>query len=73
MGPYMALTVPSSFYRIEAGLHALSYSPVFHVHKLDFFKEINYFQNSLKKKFILSFKANPGSVILFSNMHLYYF
>ena len=26
MGPYMALIVPSSFYGIDAGLHALSFS-----------------------------------------------
>jgi hypothetical protein len=26
MGPYMALIVPSSFYGINAGLHALSFS-----------------------------------------------
>jgi hypothetical protein len=26
MGPYMALIVPSSFYGIAAGLHALSFS-----------------------------------------------
>ena len=30
----MALIVPSSFYRIDAGLHALSLSPGFNVHKL---------------------------------------
>jgi hypothetical protein len=29
MGPYMALIVRSSFYRIDAGLHALSFSPGF--------------------------------------------
>ena len=29
MGPCMALIVPSSFYRIDAGLHALSFSPWF--------------------------------------------
>jgi hypothetical protein len=34
MGPYMALIVPSSFYGIDAGLHALSFSPGFNVHKL---------------------------------------
>jgi hypothetical protein len=34
MGPYMALIVPSSFYDIDAGLHALSFSPGFNVHKL---------------------------------------
>jgi hypothetical protein len=50
MGPYMALIVPSSFYRIDtelhglivpssfcaidAALHALSFSPGFNVHKL---------------------------------------
>ena len=34
MGPYMALIVPSSFYRINAGLRALSFSPGFNVHKL---------------------------------------
>jgi hypothetical protein len=34
MGPYMALIVPSSFYRIDAGLHALSFPPGFNVHKL---------------------------------------
>ena len=40
MGPYMALVVPSSFYRIDAGLHALSFSPGFNVdlHKLTVFK-----------------------------------
>jgi hypothetical protein len=27
MGPYMELKVPSSFYRVDAGLHALSFSP----------------------------------------------
>ena len=30
----MALIVPSSFYGIDAGLHALSFSPGFNVHKL---------------------------------------
>ena len=30
----MALIVPSSFHRIDAGLHALSFSPGFNVHKL---------------------------------------
>ena len=34
MGPYMALIVPSSFYRIDAGLHTLSFSPGFNVYKL---------------------------------------
>jgi hypothetical protein len=34
MGPYMALIVRSSFYRIDAELHALSFSPGFNVHKL---------------------------------------
>jgi hypothetical protein len=34
MGPYMELIVRSSFYRIDAGLHALSFSPGFNVHKL---------------------------------------
>jgi hypothetical protein len=34
MGPYMALIVPSSFYRIDAELHALSFSPCFNVYKL---------------------------------------
>jgi hypothetical protein len=34
MGPYMALIVPCYFYRIDAGLHALSFSPGFNVHKL---------------------------------------
>ena len=38
MGPYMALIVPSSFYRIDAGLHALMFSPGFNVHKLTVFK-----------------------------------
>jgi hypothetical protein len=33
MGPYMELIVPSSFYRIEAGLHVLSFSPGFNVYK----------------------------------------
>jgi hypothetical protein len=28
----MALIVPSSFYGIDAGLHALSFSPGFNVH-----------------------------------------
>jgi hypothetical protein len=28
MGPYMALIVPSSFHRIDAGLHALSFSMI---------------------------------------------
>jgi hypothetical protein len=32
MGQYMALIVPSSFYGIDAGLHALSFSPGFNVH-----------------------------------------
>jgi hypothetical protein len=36
MGPYMALIVPNSFYGIDAGLHALSFSLVFNVHKLYF-------------------------------------
>jgi hypothetical protein len=41
--PYMALIVPNSFYDIDAGLHALSFSPGFNVHKL--FKIIyNYLQ-----------------------------
>ena len=31
MGPYMALIVPSSFYRIDTGLHALSFYPGFNV------------------------------------------
>jgi hypothetical protein len=31
---YMALIVPSSFYGIDAGLHALSFSLGFNVHKL---------------------------------------
>ena len=30
----MALIVPSSFYRIDAGLHALSFSPGSNVYKL---------------------------------------
>jgi hypothetical protein len=34
MGPYMALIVPSSFYGVDAGLHALSFSLGFNVHKL---------------------------------------
>ena len=34
MGPYMELVVPSSFYRVDAGLHALSFSPGFNVCKL---------------------------------------
>jgi hypothetical protein len=34
MGPYMAHIVPSSFYGIDAGLHELSFSPGFNVHKL---------------------------------------
>jgi hypothetical protein len=29
MGPYMALIVPNSFYGIDAGLHALSFSLYF--------------------------------------------
>jgi hypothetical protein len=34
MGPYMELIVPSSFYRVDAGLHALSFSSGFNVYKL---------------------------------------
>jgi hypothetical protein len=34
IGPYMALIVPSSFYRIDAGLHALSFSLDFNERKL---------------------------------------
>ena len=34
MVPYMALIVPSSFYGIDAGLHALRFSLGFNVHKL---------------------------------------
>ena len=34
MGPYMELIVPSSFYRVDAELHALSFSPGFNVYKL---------------------------------------
>jgi hypothetical protein len=34
MGPYMALIAPNSFYHIDAGLHALSFSPGFNVYKL---------------------------------------
>jgi hypothetical protein len=34
MGPYMALIVSISFYRIDAGLHALSFFPGFNVDKL---------------------------------------
>jgi hypothetical protein len=34
MGPYMALIVPSSFYGIDAGLHALSFSLGFNVHMI---------------------------------------
>ena len=34
MGPYMALIVPNSFCGIDAGLHALNFSPGFNVHKL---------------------------------------
>jgi hypothetical protein len=30
----MELIVPSSFYRVDAGLHALSCSPGFNVYKL---------------------------------------
>jgi hypothetical protein len=48
MGPYMALIVPSSFYRIDAGLHALSFSPGFNVdlHKLTVFKiDTNIYRN----------------------------
>jgi predicted transcriptional regulator len=33
-GPYMELIVPSSFYCIDARLHALSFSPGFNVYKL---------------------------------------
>jgi hypothetical protein len=32
--PYIALIVHSSFNGIDAGLHALSFSPGFNVHKL---------------------------------------
>ena len=31
----MALIVPSSFYRIDAGLHALSFSPGFNVFEIN--------------------------------------
>ena len=34
MGPYMERIVPSSCYRVDAGLHALSFPPGFNVHKL---------------------------------------
>jgi hypothetical protein len=34
MGPYMTLIVPSSFYGIVSGLHPLSFSLGFNVHKL---------------------------------------
>ena len=34
MGPCMALSAPSSFHGIDAGLHALSFSLGFNVHKL---------------------------------------
>jgi hypothetical protein len=34
MGPYMALIVPSSFYGIDAGLHALSFPLGVNVQKL---------------------------------------
>jgi hypothetical protein len=33
-GPYMELVVPSSFYRVDAGLHALNFSSGFNVYKL---------------------------------------
>ena len=39
----MALIVPSSFYGIDAGLHALSFSLGFNVHKL-YLNKYNYFQ-----------------------------
>ena len=42
MGPYMELIDPSSFYRVDAGLHALSFSPGFNVCKL-YLKEIQLF------------------------------
>jgi hypothetical protein len=41
-GPYVALIVPSSFYGIDAGLHALSFSLGFNVHKL-YLKQIQLF------------------------------
>jgi len=34
MGSYMPLIVPSSFYRIDTGMHGLSFSPGFNVQKL---------------------------------------
>jgi hypothetical protein len=38
----MALIVPSSFHGIDAGLHALCFSPGFNVHKL-YLKKIELF------------------------------
>ena len=34
MGPFMERIVPSSFYRVDAGLHALSFPLGFNVYKL---------------------------------------
>ena len=34
MGPFMERIVPSSFYRVDARLHALSFSPGFNAYKL---------------------------------------
>ena len=34
MGPHMELIVPTSFYSVDAGLHALSFSPDFNECKI---------------------------------------
>ena len=61
----MALTVPSSFYRIDAGLHALSFSPGFNVHKL-YLKQIQLFTETsyLLMNFITQWLSKPASTVV---------
>jgi hypothetical protein len=49
MGPYMALIIPSSFYDIDAGLHALSFFPGFNV------QEIKHLRSRAPEKYVTRF------------------
>jgi hypothetical protein len=57
MEPYMELIVPSSFYRVDAGLHALTFSPGFStsivVHQTIFYQIIKINKTQLLLKYFV--------------------
>ena len=58
----MALIVPSSFYRIDAGLHALSFSPGFNVHTVFKIDTIIYRNKLFTDEF--HYMSKPSSTVV---------